>query len=249
MRSIVILPTYNEKENIEKIANGILEIDDRIRILIVDDNSPDGTGIIADKLADTHKNRIKVLHRRVRGRGSAGIEGFQYALKQDVDCIIEMDADFSHNPSYIPDFIHNIKHYDIVIGSRFVKGGGIIYRNTIRNVISIGARILTRIILGPHIRDWSGGFKCYRKSILASLDFDNFYSKGYSVGMEMFYELIRKGYSFTEIPYVFSDRKGGSSKFNMTEIISYIIVLLKLKIAKSQKRNFGEVKLTNQQTR
>src|SRR4030043_553831 len=208
MKAIVMLPTYNERDNIESLVSEILQ-EGNVSLVIVDDNSPDGTGEIADRLAMQNPGRIHVIHRNERGRGTAGIAGFRYAIEQDVDCIIEMDADFSHQPKYISQFLEKVRDYDIVIGSRFVKGGRSV-RNPLRKLISDGANLYTRLLLGWHIRDWCGGYKCYTKTALSSLDFNNFYSKGYSIGMETLYRLINKGFSYVEIPIEFTDKRKGS---------------------------------------
>jgi len=227
MKAMVMLPTYNERENIEKIVNQILAQDD-IRIVIVDDSSPDGTGEMADRLAGQNPGRIWVIHRQERGRGTAGIAGFRYALEQDVGCIIEMDADFSHDPEYIPKFLDEMGEYDVVIGSRLVKGGKSV-RTPSRKIISSGANLYTRLLLGWHIKDWCGGYKCYRREALGSLDFDRFYSTGYSIGMETLYRLTKKGFRCVEIPIEFTDKRTGASKFSTREIVRYMITVLRLR--------------------
>jgi len=227
MKAIVVLPTYNEKDNIESIVLQILREGD-VSMVIVDDNSPDGTGEIADRLAGQNPGRIHVIHRTEKGRGTAGIAGFGYALGQDVDCVIEMDADFSHHPRYIPQFLEKIRDYDVVIGSRLVKGGKSI-RNPLRKLISGVANLYTRLLLGWHIRDWNGGYKCYRQAALGSLDFNSFYSKGYSIGMETLYRLVNQGFRYVEIPIEFTERREGKSKFSTREIISYMVTVIRLR--------------------
>lgn len=247
MRAAVVLPTYNERENIERIVEAILKANVGIQVVVVDDDSPDGTGQIADDLARRHPGQVHVVHRRVRGRGAAGIAGFKHALAQDVDCIIEMDADFSHDPRYIPQFLEEIRGYDIVIGSRFVKGGKAI-RNPIRRLISGGANLYAQLLLGRGIKDWCGGYKCYRREALESLDFDEFYSNGYSIGMETLYRLTQQGLSYKEIPIMFIDEREGQSKFSLKEILSYIRVALLLRrsrraIATSHRHGGGIMKI------
>ena len=227
MKAIVMLPTYNERDNIENIVSQILKEGD-VNLVIVDDDSPDGTGEIADQLAMQNPDRIHVIHRQERGRGTAGIAGFKYALAQDFDCVIEMDADFSHDPKYIPQFLEKIGEYDVVIGSRLVRGGMAV-RNPIRKIISTGANLYTQLLLGWHIKDWCGGYKCYRRQALGSLDFDEFYSTGYSIGMETLYRLTRGGFTCVEIPIEFKDKRMGASKFSVKEIIRYMIVVLRLR--------------------
>lgn len=229
MRAMVMLPTYNERENIEKIVKEVLKQGD-VSIVVVDDSSPDGTGEIAQALAVDSPGRIHVIRRRERGRGTAGIAGLRYAMGQDVDCIIEMDADFSHDPRRIPEFLDRIGEYDVVIGSRFVKGSKLM-RKPVRRLISDVARIYTRMLLGGHIRDWSGGYKCYRREALRSLDFDSFRSKGYSIGMETLYRLTRrKKFRFLEIPIEFTDERKGESKFSAKEILGYMGTVLRLRL-------------------
>jgi len=220
---------YNEAENIEKIVHQVLKQDDGIGIVIVDDSSPDGTGEIADRLSEENPGRIWVIHRQERGRGTAGIAGFRYALEQDCDCIMEMDADLSHDPEYIPQFLDKIREYDVVIGSRLVKGGKAT-QTLSRKVISNTSNLLTRLVLGWHIHDWVGGYKCYRREALASLDFDRFHSTGYSIGMETLYRLKRKGFTFCEIPIEFTDRRTDASKFSAMEIAKYMWAVLRLRL-------------------
>jgi len=227
MKAIVVLPTYNEKDNIENLVSQVLK-EGNVSIVIVDDNSPDGTGEIADRLAVQNPGRIHVIHRREKGRGTAGIAGFRYALAQDVDCVIEMDVDFSHHPRYIPQFLEKIRDYDVVIGSRLVKGGKSV-RNPVRKMISNVANLYTRLLLGWHIKDWNGGYKCYRQAALSSLDFNSFYSKGYSIGMETLYRLVNKGFRCVEIPIEFTERRKGKSKFSTREIISYMVAVMRLR--------------------
>ncbi len=223
---IISLTTYNEKENIEAIVKEILEIAD-VRIVIVDDTSPDGTGEIADRLAGENPDKIHVIHRKERGAGTANIAAFKYALTQDVDYIIRMDADFAHRPKYIPQFLEKMKDYDAVIGSRFIKEGTS-ERNMTRGIISIFANLYTRLLLGWHIKDWSGGYRGYSRAALASLDFDEFYSKGFSIGMETLYRLKDNGFSYIEIPIEFEDKRKGSN-FSVKEIIRYMIVVVRLR--------------------
>ena len=228
MKAIVMLPTYNEKDNIENMVGEILT-HDGVSIVVVDDSSPDGTGEIADRLAAANKGRIHVIHRKERGRGTAGITGLKYAREQDVDCVIEMDADFSHDPKDIPKFLARIGDFDVVIGSRLVKGSRSV-RNPVRRTIGNGANLYTSLFLGWHIRDWCGGYKCYRRTALKALDFDGFRSKGYSIGMETLYRLGKNGCTFVEIPIEFTDQRQGKSKFGFREITGYAANVLRLRL-------------------
>ncbi len=227
MKAMVMLPTYNEKVNIERMIAAILG-HDGVSVVVVDDSSPDGTGEIADRLAAESPGRIHVIHRKERGRGTAGIAGFKYAREQDVDCVIEMDADFSHNPADIPRFLEKIDQYDVVIGSRLVAGSKAL-RNPLRRLISNGANLYARVFMGWHIRDWCGGYKCYRRAALKGLDFERFRSRGYSIGMETLYRLTRNGCTFVEIPIEFTDQRQGQSKFGFREITGYAANVLRVR--------------------
>jgi dolichol-phosphate mannosyltransferase len=228
MKAMVMLPTYNERENVENIVGEILRHRD-VSIVVVDDRSPDGTGEIADRLASENPGRIHVMHRKERGRGTAGIAGLRYAREQDVDCVFEMDADLSHDPRQIPEFLERIRDCDVVIGSRFAKGSKA-ERKPLRKLITDVARVYTQVLLGRGIKDWSGGYKCYRREALKSLDFDRFRSQGYSIGMETLYRLTRKGFRCIEIPIEFTDQRRGKSKFSVGEIMGYMVNVLRLRL-------------------
>lgn len=228
MKAMVMLPTYNERDNIRSIVGRILK-HEGVSIVIVDDSSPDGTGDIADLLASENPGRIHVIHRKERGRGTAGIAGLRYAREQGVDCVFEMDADLSHDPGQIPEFLQRIRDCDVVIGSRFVEGSKAL-RKPVRKLITDVARVYTQILLGGRIRDWSGGYKCYRREALKSLDFDEFRSEGYSIGMETLYRLTRKGFRCIEIPIEFTDQRRGESKFSAKEIVGYMATVLRLRL-------------------
>lgn len=225
-----MLPTYNEKLNIERMIRAILA-HEGVSLVVVDDSSPDGTGQIADRLAAENPGRIHVIHRQERGRGTAGIAGLRYAREQDVDCVFEMDADFSHDPADIPRFLEKIGQCDVVIGSRLV-GGSRAQRHPLRRLISNGANYYAQVFLGWHIRDWCGGYKCYRRSALAGLDLDRFRSRGYSIGMETLYRLTRNGCTFMEIPITFTDQREGQSKFGLREITGYAANVLWVRLGR-----------------
>ena len=239
MKLLVMLPTYNEKDNLERMVNAILHLRERpamvrlgvtaVRVVVVDDDSPDGTGELADELSRRDPGNVYVIHRKERGRGTAGIAGFRYALTQDVDYIIEMDADFSHNPADIPRFLAEARSCDVVIGSRYISGGQSGKRSVFRHLISRGASLYARLVLGTNIGEWHGGYKCYSRSALASLDFDGFLSKGYSIGMETLYRLLKLGYSYREMPITFQERVRGESKFSFKEVLDYARVALQLR--------------------
>lgn len=213
-RALIIFPTYNERENIEKIVHAVLPLDPRINVLIVDDSSPDGTGKIADRLAK-QEAKVHVLHRKNKeGLGRAYIAGFKWAIEQQFDFIFEMDADFSHGPEYLKDFLREIQHHDLVIGSRYISGVNVINWPMSRLLLSYYANAYTRIITGLPLRDATGGFKCFRRQVLETIDLDAVQSSGYSFQIEMSLRAWKKGFKLKEIPITFIDRIAGSSKMS-----------------------------------
>jgi len=229
-RALVVIPTYNEKSNLPRIVREVLATSETIDLLIVDDNSPDNTGRLADEMADDNF-RIKVIHRRGKlGLGSAYIEGFKYALKEGYDCVFEMDADFSHDPAYINDFLEAMDDNHLVIGSRYLRGVNVVNWPMLRLIISYCAGIYTRMITGLPIRDPTSGYKCFRREVLESIDLDRIYSDGYSFQIEMNYRCWRKGFRIKEIPIIFIDRDSGSSKMNRRIIIEAIFIVWWLRI-------------------
>ena len=211
----VILPTYNEAENLERIVNAVLQqLRDSDRVLVVDDNSPDGTGEIADRLADSNES-VSVLHRpHKEGLGPAYLAGFHVALDGGAQRIVEMDADFSHDPAYLPKLIDAAEHYDLVIGSRYVPGGGVTEWGPVRRFISRGGSSYARVALGLPIRDLTGGFKCFRREVLETINLDTIQARGYAFQVETTYRAIRAGFRVVEIPIVFRDRADGTSKMS-----------------------------------
>ena len=230
-RALIIFPTYNEKDNIEKIVHAVLPLDPRIHVLIVDDSSPDGTGEIADRLSASEE-KVNVLHRKDKeGLGKAYIAGFKWAIEHDYDYIFEMDADFSHGPEYIKDFLREIQTQDLVLGSRYISGVNVINWPMSRLLLSYFANVYTRIITGLPIRDATGGFKCFRKEVLEAIDFDKVKASGYSFQIEMTMRAWKKGFKIKEIPIIFMDRIAGSSKMSkkiMREAI-WMVWLLRIK--------------------
>lgn len=229
-KACVIIPTYNEKENIERIATAVIEQDERLSVLVVDDNSPDGTGQIADRLAGENP-RVMVLHRQAKnGLGQAYIAGFKYTLEKGFDYIFEMDADFSHDPKYLPDFLKTIENYDLVLGSRYIPGGGVVNWPADRIMISKIGNIYARIITGMPIADATGGFKCFRRDVLEAIDFDEVRSNGYSFQIEMSFRAYKKGFSIKEIPITFKDREDGTSKMSKKIVREAIVMVPRLKL-------------------
>jgi len=214
MRALVILPTYNEIENLPRIAPQILEVDPDLEILVVDDDSPDGTGREADQMAELNP-RLSVIHRASKmGLGSAYITGFKYGIEKGFDYLFEMDADFSHDPKYLKDFLREIKEVDLVVGSRYLQGVNVINWPMSRLLLSYFANVYTRIITGLPLRDATGGFKCYRREALEAIELDSVRSDGYSFQIEMSFKLWRKGFRLKEIPIIFYDRQQGESKMS-----------------------------------
>lgn len=211
--AIVCIPTYNERENLPSIVEEILRVAP-VDILVIDDNSPDGTGSVADGLAEKY-NRVHVLHRPGKeGLGRAYIAGFRWALGRGYQYIFEMDADFSHQPRYLPTFLRTIESCDLVLGSRYVEGGGTENWSPVRKVISKGGSLYARTILGVAVRDLTGGFKCFRRQVLEAIDLDSIQSTGYAFQIEMTYRAFKQGFRIKEIPIVFYERTAGQSKMD-----------------------------------
>lgn len=233
MKTIVFIPTYNEKDNLRPLVEQILQLKLELQVLIVDDQSPDGTGKIADALTDEYPNRVIVLHRDgLRGRGYAGVEGFQSATKLDGDVIIEMDGDLSHQPIFIPDFLDAIKEYDVVIGSRYIQGGDVTGWGWYRKLNSWVANRVARLILGLKFADCTSGFRAFRKEVVAVLPWDRFISPGPSIVEEILYYCVKKKFQIGEIPITFINREQGKSKVSPTLIFRWIISLLKVRLRK-----------------
>ena len=214
MKALVIIPTYNERDNIETIITEVLKQDPHLHVLIVDDNSPDGTGQIAARLAQSN-GKVFALHREKKsGLGQAYLAGFKYALQKDFDNIFEMDADFSHDPKYLPDFLTAIQKADLVLGSRYIRGVNVVNWPMTRLLLSYCANIYARWVTGLPVKDSTGGFKCYRRIVLEKIKLDEIKSEGYSFQIETSYRAWKKGFKIVEIPIVFVDRQQGESKMS-----------------------------------
>jgi dolichol-phosphate mannosyltransferase len=213
-RAVVVVPTYNERVNLPLIVPAILQQDPRLEVLVVDDNSPDNTGRMAEEMAASEP-RLHVLHREAKqGLGKAYLAGFRWALDQGYDLIFEMDADFSHDPKFLRDFLRAIESADLVLGSRYRTGVNVINWPISRLLLSLGANLYARWITGLPLSDSTGGFKCFRRAVLEAIDFELVKSNGYSFQIEMSFRAWRKGFRLVEIPIVFTDRVEGQSKMN-----------------------------------
>jgi len=236
-RGIIVIPTYNEIENIEVILAKVFALNLGVDVLIVDDNSPDKTYVKAQEIIDAdtyHKQLHLVIRQNKEGLGKAYIEGFKWCLEREYTFIIEMDADLSHDPKYLPSFLENIKHYDLVIGSRYVEGGGVVNWSPLRKFISFGGSTYARTILGISIRDVTGGFKCFRREVLEAIDLDGIISAGYAFQIEMNYRTILKGFKVKEVPIVFEDRIAGQSKMSKKIFIEALLNVVTLRLHKKE---------------
>ena len=233
-----MIPTYNERDNIGRLVGEILAQGDGIEVLIVDDNSPDGTGEVIRRM-EAENSRVHAIHRAGKfGLGSAYREGFRYALGKGADYIVEMDADFSHDPAIIPVFLETIKEYDLVVGSRYLNGVSVINWPIRRLILSCFANIYTRIITGLRISDCTGGFKCFRRKVLESIDLDRIKSDGYSFQIEMNFRCVENGFRVGEIPIIFIDRHAGSSKMSKRIVREAVVMVWKLKLGSVLKKIF-----------
>ncbi|MFQ6047489.1 MAG: polyprenol monophosphomannose synthase [Gemmatimonadales bacterium] len=231
-KALVVIPTYNEAENIRQIVPQVLGQDPRIQVLIVDDNSPDGTGRLADEMASVDP-RIHVIHRKGKqGLGTAYLTGFRWALERDFEFIFEMDADFSHDPKHLPEFLAAAENADLVLGARYLEGRvTVVNWPMTRLLLSYFANIYARVVTGLKVSDSTGGFKCFRRRVLESVDLDAVHSNGYSFQIEMSLRAARKGFRIAEIPIVFVDRTEGHSKMSGAIIREavWMVWLLRLK--------------------
>lgn len=218
LTAAVIVPTYNERENLPDLVRALLALPLDLQVIVVDDNSPDGTGQLADRLA-SETGRVAVIHRPSKqGLGTAYTAGFRRALQSDVDCIITMDADFSHDPHYVPTLVECTALYDLVIGSRYVPGGGVRLWGWERRLLSWGANTIARRMLGLQVHDCTAGFRCYRRQALEAIDLGSIRADGYSFLVEMLFRCQLAGLTIGEVPIVFVDRRRGASKISRQEI-------------------------------
>lgn len=232
MKTLIIIPTYNELENIPSLLKEVFSNAPTTDVLIVDDNSPDGTGELAEKMR-TEDPRIHVLHRSGKlGLGTAYIAGFKYAIAHGYDAAFEMDADFSHDPRYLPDFLAKIEQADLVIGSRYIKGGSTPNWSLSRRMISGGGNIFARAVLGMPVHDCTAGFRCYRRVVLESIDLDTVESQGYGFQVELAYRVYKRGFKIVETPIVFMDRRVGTSKMSRAIVFEAFTYVLRARFSK-----------------
>jgi len=218
-RTLVVVPTYNERDNLPLLVAGLLQ-HPNVRVLVVDDGSPDGTGAVADELAATHAGRLSVLHRTgVRGLGRSYIDGLKQALEEPVDIICQMDADLSHDPAQLPGLIMATARGDVVVGSRYVPGGKIVNWPLHRRLLSRFANMYVRAVTRLRARDCTSGYRCWRRDALASMPLDHFISDGYSFLVEMLYVAARRGSRITEVPITFVERRLGESKLSRAVLV------------------------------
>jgi dolichol-phosphate mannosyltransferase len=228
-RAVVCLPTYNERENLEPMVHALGDKD--VRVLVIDDNSPDGTGELADRLAG-ELEYVDVLHREQKeGLGPAYLAGFRRALTDGAELVLEMDCDFSHNPEDVPRLIAAAADADLVLGSRYVDGGEVRNWGALRRFVSAGGSWYARVFLGVSVRDLTGGFKCYRSRVLERIDLDAIHSKGYAFQIETTYRALRAGFRVVEIPITFVDREVGGSKMSKAIVAEAVWKVPLLRVA------------------
>lgn len=229
-RVLVVIPTYNESENIPRLLPAVLGQDPSVEVLVVDDNSPDGTARLVREMMKTEQ-RIHLLERPGKmGLGTAYVAGFRFAIERRYDCVMEMDADFSHDPRDIPRFLEKVKECDLVLGSRYTNGVRVLNWPMQRLLLSYSANVYTRIMTGLPLHDATGGFKCFRRPVLEAIDLDRIKSNGYAFQIEMSYKVWKKGFRLAEMPIVFHDRRSGVSKMSRRIVYEAVFMLLTLRL-------------------
>ena len=228
MKTLIISPTYNEHKNISDLISKIKNVNNKYHILIIDDNSPDGTGKIVEDIMTKYDNVFLIKRKGKLGLGTAYCEGFNWAINNKYDTIIQMDADLSHNPKDIPKLIAELKNADLIIGSRYIDGVNVINWPISRLLLSYFANVYARLIIGLNIKDLTGGFKCYNRMALQNIDISSIKSEGYSFQIELNFLVWINGFKLKEIPIVFTDRTIGESKMNKSIIIEAIFIVPKL---------------------
>jgi dolichol-phosphate mannosyltransferase len=245
MKALIVIPTYNERDNIGKLIGRLLNLPSKIDILVVDDSSPDGTADVVNCFVK-ESNRVNLLVRPTKGGiGPAYLAGFKWGLSHDFDVFFEMDADLSHRPRYIQKFLQLICTHDLVIGSRWIRDGRIAKWQLRRVLLSRLANLYSSWVLGVQIYDLTGGFVCYRRAVLEALDLDGIHSDGYSFQIEMKYRTIQSGFRLHEFPITFTDRKAGDSKISRRIVIEALLMVWKLKLGKKPQRQQEAVTMSN----
>ncbi len=229
MKAMAMIPTYNEAPNIEPLLREILSQGPDIGAVVVDDNSPDGTAAIVDRLRKEDPRVHLILRKNERGRGTAGVAGFKYAIAQGVELVIEMDADFSHQPSYIPIFLSQMDDCDLLIASRLVAGGGEKGRHFLRQMITRAANAYIRLILGLPVRDCTSGYRVFRRQVLQAIELDQLMSKGPPIVEEVLYKAYKRGFRIKEVPYILEERKAGESTFNRKIMLDALKMMPKIR--------------------
>ena len=229
MKAMAMIPTYNEALNIESLLREILRQGPDIGAVVVDDNSPDGTAAIVKRLQEEDPRVHLILRMNERGRGTAGIAGFKYAVAQGVDFIIEMDADFSHQPSFISSFLSQMDDCDLLIGSRLVVGGGEKGRHFLRKMITRSANAYIRFILGLPVRDCTSGYRVFRRKVLESIELDQLMAVGPPIVEEVLFKAYRRGFRIKEVPYILEERKAGESTFNRKIMLNALLMIWKIR--------------------
>lgn len=229
MRALVIIPTYNEAENVRPIVQRVLELVPEAEVLVVDDNSPDGTGQMADEMAAGNP-RVHVMHRPGKqGLGRAYVAGFHYALERGAERIIQMDADFSHDPRYIPELLRLSEEYDVVVGSRWVPGGGVANWPVSRQLLSRFGNLYARMLAGLPVKDSTAGFKCYRREVIERIGIEQIQSTGYSFQLETITRALKCGFSIKEMPIIFVERAAGTSKMSKAIVVEAMLMSWRLR--------------------
>jgi dolichol-phosphate mannosyltransferase len=247
MKTLIIIPTYNEIENLRPLLQKVFLFAPDTDVLIVDDNSSDGTGKLADEIHEENP-QVNVLHREGKlGLGSAYVAGFKYAVARKYDAAFEMDADFSHDPRYLPDFLKAIEDADLVIGSRYIPGGDTPDWSFLRKFISGGGNIYAHFMLGIPVHDCTAGYRCYRREVLESIDLDTIQSGGYAFQIEMVYRVSKHGFKIVETPIIFMDRRVGKSKMSRQIVIEGFIYVLRARFAKKPAKSAANLKQSNSQ--
>ncbi|MBI2658460.1 polyprenol monophosphomannose synthase [Candidatus Woesearchaeota archaeon] len=233
MKTFVMIPTYNESENIGNLIDKILKLKIKnLHVVVADDSSPDGTSKIVEAISKKNRNVHLLLRKKDKGRGSAGKDGFIYCLKHGADAVVEMDADMSHDPKYIPIMLNELKNADLILGSRRVRGGDEIGRSAFRRLVTFGANLYIRAVLGLKVMDCNSGFRCFKRKVLESIKPEKLQSKGPSIVQEVLFKAHLKGFRIKEIPITFVNRTKGRSKLGIPQLVSGYFMVLKLKILK-----------------